>query len=354
MPSSHDDLPCGRAGQSTHAGPSGGLAHGGMLQSGGSSSSFGHLEQEPKKLCVLCAIFHVIRDRFAEGFVRFVYWIDASQPHRAPFQQFTAEPKRRDCDHDGKTDDQCLGLEQGPMSRQITPSSTWDGPENIQIKVPIVKPPGWNDLAPFVHHLPVTFDERGLKEVMTVRADQWPRFVDRQRAKLEQEIRDARAMLYSGFEDIREEDISELDQLVSRMEDWKDLSRYVGKSISMGSTQRGNEMKLHIMAFTVRDDGTGVDFLRISYKKSIEVRENAHPIITGPGPWAQLLASILPQVEASEEQQQSHEDRWIQLLQRPDVAKFAIALAFRGALESDGVYLQICDAKIDDCLSPRS
>merc|ERR1712106_490938 len=85
-----------------------------------------------------------------------------------------------------------------------------------------------------------------------------------------------------------EDDVVELQGLVERMDDWKDLSRYSGKSISMASTWRGNEMKIHVLAFAEKEDASGVDFVRLSYKKSIEVRRRNG--IKGPG---STLASAL-------------------------------------------------------------
>merc|ERR1719461_220655 len=86
----------------------------------------------------------------------------------------------------------------------------------------------------------------------------------------------------SDFGDMCGEDIGELEQMVDRMEDWKDLTRYAGKSIGMASTRRGNEMQIHVMAFAEREDSTGVDFMRLSYKKSVEVCANETPPIGTP------------------------------------------------------------------------
>merc|ERR1712183_590843 len=113
----------------------------------------------------------------------------------------------------------------------------------------------------------------------------WSSFVERQKAKLEKEIRQAREALQAinavgtdlgadaGAGAPRpqsEEDVAELERTVERMDDWKDLTRYSGKSVSMATARRGNEMKIHVMAFAEREDGAGVDFMRLSYRKSVE------------------------------------------------------------------------------------
>mmetsp|Transcript_73172 Transcript_73172/g.193045 ORF Transcript_73172/g.193045 Transcript_73172/m.193045 type:complete len:258 (+) Transcript_73172:3-776(+) len=140
-------------------------------------------------------------------------------------------------------------------------------------------------------------------------------------------------------ESVTEEDIEELQQIVESMEDWKDLKRYSGKSISMASTQRGNEMKIHVLAFAERDDGGGVDFVRLAYRKSVEVRPGELDV-------RDRLLQLMP-FGKSQTSTQSQE-RWQQLLQQPDVAKFTIALVFRNALASDGVHLKFCDQRLDE------
>jgi len=140
--------------------------------------------------------------------------------------------------------------------------------------------------------------------------------------------------------------------MVERMEDWKDLARYSGESISMASTQCGNEMKIHVLAFAEREDGAGVDFMRLSYNKSVEVRDQC-PFITRGHPVSIALGYVLrtlsPSLRApSPGVPETTREQWIQLLQRPDVAKFTIALAFRRALENDGIRLQFCEARPDD------
>eukprot|EP00929_Paragymnodinium_shiwhaense_P032071 TRINITY_DN17850_c0_g2_i3.p1 TRINITY_DN17850_c0_g2~~TRINITY_DN17850_c0_g2_i3.p1 ORF type:complete len:179 (-),score=48.65 TRINITY_DN17850_c0_g2_i3:172-708(-) len=136
-----------------------------------------------------------------------------------------------------------------------------------------------------------------------------------------------------------DEDIAELQRIADSMDDWKDLAKYSGRTISMASTQRGNEMKIHVMAFAEREDGRGVDFVRLSYKKSVSVRRD----LSLPGvPVAlrSLLPACIPGSSAKEE-------RWIQLLQQPDIAKFTIALVFRSALANEGIHLQFCDSNLD-------
>lgn len=241
--------------------------------------------------------------------------------------------------------------------------------EEVQITIPIVKPPCWREVQPLVRRIPVTFDERGVKETMTVKPGRWSAFVDRQRGKLEKEVQEAKvraanlsaeaaqahgagggdAGAGAGIPDV--EDVAELQQMIDSMDDWKDLARYSGKSISMASTRRGNEMKIHIVTFAERDDGQGVDFMRLSYRKSVEIRpgaasraKQAHALSLG-----QVARSVLPFVPPPEGLPEA-EERCVQLLQRPDVAKFTIALAFREALEDDGIHLHFSEAKFDDQL----
>jgi len=144
-------------------------------------------------------------------------------------------------------------------------------------------------------------------------------------------------------------DIEELVQLVSRMDDWKDLCRYSGKSISMASTKYGNEMKIHVMAFAERDDATGVDFMRVSYKKSVEVQRSPIFDIDSQSGWSSTLRMVLPFLwSPTHTDADKAKEQWVQLLQRPDVAKFTIALAFRAALANDGVLLKFCEADFND------
>lgn len=231
---------------------------------------------------------------------------------------------------------------------------------DMRITIPIVKPPSWLEVQSIADRMPVVFDERGVKETMTVKMSRWDAFVDRQKEKLGNEVEEMQAARARDLEhaDVDseepeseqpplEDDIVELQGLVERMDDWKDLSRYSGKSISMASTWRGNEMKIHVLAFAEKDDESGVDFVRLLYKKSIEVRRRN--CIKGSGP---TLASALSgcancKEGAEEDAADASEKHWIELLKQPDVAKFAIALAFRDALERDGVHLEFCDAQLD-------
>lgn len=258
-----------------------------------------------------------------------------------------------------------------------SPSNNSVEGKSLQITIPIVKPPGWQEVLPLVHAMPVTFDEKGVKEAMTVKTSKWGTFVDRQRHQLEKEIKDlrhriaasaaakavAKAMAARSGEEpepeigdseepMCEDDIAELEQVVERMADWKDLSRYSGKSISMASTCRGNEMKIHVMAFAERDDGTGVDFMRLAYKKSVEVRPNAgvnQGILHQLGQTLRAAAGFLaPSGDQSEDSSdKGRQQKWVELLQQPDVAKFAIALAFKDALEDDGIRLSFSEARFD-------
>jgi len=247
-------------------------------------------------------------------------------------------------------------------TRQQPPKS--DGFEDLQITIPIVKPPCWQEVQPLVDGKGVAFDERGWKETMTVKPARWSNFVDRQRAKLETHITDLRRAAKAAKDEkddedpwdvceasaTIEDDVAELEQMVERMEDWKDLTRYSGKSISMASTQRGNEMKIHVMAFAEREDGSGVDFMRLSYKKSVEVLPPTTPkskAIFDGSQLARTLYTLLPFLAPKEVSSDTWE-RWAQLMSRPDVAKYTIALAFRRALASDGVHLEICDSKLED------
>lgn len=243
--------------------------------------------------------------------------------------------------------------------------------EDLQITIPIIKPSVWKELEPIMHRMPVTFDERGTKECMTVRKGRWNSFVEKQKAKILKDIKEIRdAMeLRSDINALQEAngtvdelgetpserrereqdiaqsaegDIAELQQLYESMDDWKDLLHYSGKSISMCSTRKGNEMKIHVVAFSDREDGGGVDFMRLSYKKSVAVRDRAHEALRN----AYGVRALMPFMRTTEEVQL--EDRWVQLLQQPDVGKFAIALAFKQALANDGVHLQFCDGLKQD------
>merc|ERR1740121_2530323 len=113
----------------------------------------------------------------------------------------------------------------------------------------------------------------------------------------------------------------------------------------MASTLRGNDMKIHVFAFAERQDGAGVDFMRLSYTKSAEVCQS----------WLQeessrnlLLEQSLRGANCSSPSRPDPGEAanyFGGLLRRPDVARYAIALAFQGALESEGVHLHFCDAR---------
>jgi len=243
-----------------------------------------------------------------------------------------------------------------PFTRQTSLPQQADSSErlrcsDLQITIPVVKPPGWQEVQPVVHQMPVTFDERGVKEAMTVKQQHWPSFVERQRAKLQKEVAKAKFQTvdddYDDYE-IDEDQVQELEQMISSMEDWKDLTHYCGKSVGMASTRRGNVMKLHVVAFAQRDDGLGIDFMRVCYKKSVEVQDRpadeSYPLLGVH----RAIRCILPMVIGPEEAHRKVEEKWLSLLQRPDVAKYAIALAFAGALQLDGVNIQFCDGGLTD------
>jgi len=139
------------------------------------------------------------------------------------------------------------------------------------VSIPIVKPSGWEQFRRIVNQIPVSFDERGTKESMTVKADKWIGFVDRQKANLENELHLLEQASVGLTPSCDDDDVKELRWMLQRMDDWKDLSHYCGKNISMASTKRGNEMKIHVMAFSECKDGLSVDFVRLSYRKSVEV-----------------------------------------------------------------------------------
>lgn len=260
---------------------------------------------------------------------------------------------------------QCLSALSQGAEQMLSENVCRNAFTDLQIEIPIVKPPSWSKVMPLVEGCAMTFDERGVKETMTVRTSRWSDFVDRQKTKLELEIQDVRSLIARRAEegnlsdwdregavsmaDQDEEDIEELVQLVSRMDDWKDLCRYSGKSISMASTKYGNEMKIHVMAFAERDDATGVDFMRVSYKKSVEVQRSPMFDVGNQSGWSSTLRMVLPFLwSPTHTDADKAKEQWVQLLQRPDVAKFTIALAFRAALANDGVFLKFCEAGFND------
>eukprot|EP00927_Polykrikos_kofoidii_P025651 TRINITY_DN23004_c0_g1_i1.p1 TRINITY_DN23004_c0_g1~~TRINITY_DN23004_c0_g1_i1.p1 ORF type:complete len:611 (-),score=90.60 TRINITY_DN23004_c0_g1_i1:100-1932(-) len=270
----------------------------------------------------------------------------------------------------------------GDMSPNMEERHRKEPCQDLQITIPIVKPPGWREVQPYVHRMPVMFDERGVKETMIVKMGRWGAFVDRQRAKLQKDIEEAKAKVageaaaaadaeahastanVAGCGDAgagaacsasrqlnSEEDVAELQRMIDSMDDWKDLTRYSGKSIGMASTRRGNEMKIHILAFAEREDGEGVDFMRLSYRKSIEVRPVSARRVGGDGAsLAQVARSLFPFFSPPARSPEAEEE-CARLLQCPDVAKFTIALAFREALEDDGIRLNFSEAKFDDGVS---
>merc|ERR1719265_2317109 len=205
---------------------------------------------------------------------------------------------------------------------------------------------------------------------MTVKSSRWGSFVDRQLVQLVKEIQEmqnhaaaaaaeravARAMASKVGESSEkpensthhvQEDLTELEHLVDRIADWKDLSLYCGKSISMATTSRGNEMKIFVMAFAEREDGGGIDFMRVSYSKVVEVRPDA---LLPAGNMKQIgrsLTAVMPFLAPNFSKNEEQDQQWVQLMQRPDIAKFIIALAFKDALEDDGIKMSFSEPRWD-------
>jgi len=333
--------------------------------SGASSNLNAMIHEQPSNKCAITAFLGTITLNLG----MFCGWLRTLPQNAKPYLTKDSESPmsptgRIVCDSDG-----CFVFVpvEAPSSNVQEERVTLSKPkrhdvfEDIRITIPIVKPPSWREVQHIAHRMPVTFDERGVKETMTVKMNRWEGFVDRQKEKIEKEINDmlevkAREQIGSTFEDTQDEpereqeplddDIIELQRMSERMNDWKDLTRYSGKSISMASTRRGNDMKIHVMAFAEREDGMGVDFIRLSYKKSVEVREMSREIQATTGVRS-TLRHLLPFFSSDSYDDDDSRQGWIELLQQPDIAKFTIALAFRGALENDGVYLEFCESRLD-------
>jgi len=217
-------------------------------------------------------------------------------------------------------------------------SPTAPVPAVLSVRIPIVRPACWKDLQHVTAGRVLTFDERGWKDVMTVHGGAWANFVERQRAKLDKEISDMKRGV-NGDVHVSEE-LSELQTLLESMADWKDLTRFSGKSITMATTLKGNEMKIHVFAFAKREDSNDIDFMRLCYKKSAEVSRARLLDESSRNPaLAVALHSMMPSPSSHDEAV----DNCLRLLQRPDIAKYVIALAFQGALQSEGVHLHFCD-----------
>merc|ERR1719221_2299999 len=77
-------------------------------------------------------------------------------------------------------------------ARQAQATSMQSDFRDLQITVPIVRPPGWRDVQKLLDAKAVTFAESGDKEMMTVKCHRWGAFVDRQKERLEQEIKATR------------------------------------------------------------------------------------------------------------------------------------------------------------------
>lgn len=330
---------------------------------------------QPAKQCMVCLIYKILRCCISRTFALMVAAVlpipSWARPSERP-PNGRIDPERSTLDVTSSCGLASAGCTDAEFQGDVA--------KGLQITIPIVRPLGWKELHPLLEGNTVTFDERGWKETMTVRAVRWHAFVDKQKAKMQKELqqmRDAQELQAStssgGVQAAAEEpsaddawgrqnsvaslvqrnteDIAELEHLVEHMEDWKDLTRYSGKSISMASTRHGHEMRIHVLAFAEQDHGLGVDFMRLSYKKSIEIRQGQEqPRCKSLGhALSHLLAWEAPQEDGSPGPglPGGSRERSAQLLQRPDVAKFAIALAFRKALARDGVHLQFCDSLVD-------
>lgn len=154
-----------------------------------------------------------------------------------------------------------------------------------------------------------------------------------------QEFENAASMALRGSFS-HEDEFVDIEHMVSRMEDWKDLRRYAGRAISMVPTQRAHEMRIHVTAFAQQADGGDIDFVQVSYRKAVVLRAGAPRPRFG---LAELVPFLDSQVVAD-----TPEELWEHLAKQPDVAKFAIALVFRKALACDGIHLIFCDRSLND------
>merc|ERR1711920_531071 len=88
----------------------------------------------------------------------------------------------------------------------------------------------------------------------------------------------------------------------------------------------------------------GVEFMRLSCTKSASVCKASLAEQTSQNPaLEEAIRSVLPPPPPGKDACEEACSFCVRLLQQPDVAKYAISLAFRGALESDGVHLHFCD-----------
>jgi len=265
----------------------------------------------------------------------------------APVKDFLARLQQEDSS--------CTETEPWGTSQYHNQLQSAKASSGLSITIPIIRPPGWDEIDRLLQKMPLAFDERGAREAMTVRLESWGSFVDRQKSKLEGELNDAvqneLAELMGGTES-RGEDVAELKAMLECMEDWKDLTRFSGKSMSMASTRRGQYMKIHVVAFAEREDKTGIDFMRLSYRKSVEL---CRPTRTGTHrrgtswsrPLGGLLDTVLGHAGYYKPGERYNEGQWLELIRRPDVAKYVIALAFEKALEADGVRLEFVSPKLN-------
>lgn len=209
----------------------------------------------------------------------------------------------------------------------------------------VAEPPDWQELLPCIHDMPVLFrEDDGVKQAESLRVSAWYPFVELQRKRLGKEIKDLRdagaasaaakavaaAMAAkshrtpppqeaTGVETF-EDDIADLEKALERTSDWSELSRYCSTKVRVVPTGRGSILKFHTVAFAMTEDGAGVDFIRLAYRKSVQV-------LPGLG------------------NDRGRKER-IRLLQRPDVAKYVIALAFRDAFADDGIRLSFENARM--------
>jgi len=296
--------------------------------------------EPPPKVCFLCAALHSLVIRVSSNFAHLSNLLRATRSidgHSSPPASRSKSKNVANMEEPRPLEFPLLPGRQSPPRLPL-----------VHITVPILRPMTWQDVEPFLKNRALTFDERGIKETMTVEADRWSMFVERQRKRLRQELVSARrhrhrdALLARG--NVMEDDLVELEMLLERMEDWKDLRRYAGKSIGMAAARCGAEMHLLVLAFEQRADCAGIDFVRLAYRKSVEVR-NQQPLLAGrpsSAAWA-LINAMIPCLMAPASITEKQLEQWVELLQRPDVAKFVIALFFRSALASDGVHFEFCD-----------
>lgn len=290
---------------------------------------------EPHRRCSLWQIFPSLASQFTQAFVNFVItFLPASLGRLA-----------------------IPGAARRPSEAPPALCDSSSGPLELLARIAIVKPACWNDVQAIIASKAVTFDERGWKEAMTVRSSAWSSFVDRQRVKLQREIQEIKqrasspsiqttssaSPALSSVSAGGSAEVSELEGLVESMEDWKEMTRYSGKSISMASTIQGSDMHIHVLAFGLREDGASIDFVRLSCTKSVEVCQTSLLEEASQNTeLEQALRNLLPSSSGGKDVLKEAAMACMRLLQRPDVAKYAISSAFCESLENDGVHLHFC------------